>query len=103
MLLKNLHLANTETIAFVKQLCESVDSNEDIKWRFILTKPFEFELPGFIMHHSLQVSFDILDIMAHNSIEKNKKINLETSLVKEETLVFNCKIFFQIDFLFKND
>jgi hypothetical protein len=41
------------------------------------------------LKQSLQVSFDVIDIIAHNSAESNKKISLDTCLIRPETLIFN--------------
>jgi hypothetical protein len=56
-----------------------------------LTKTFDFVLPLIITTQSLQVSFDIVDILAHNSVEKNRKLTLDTSQIQPDTLIFNCK------------
>lgn len=47
-------------------------------------------LPSSILYQCIQVSFDVMDIIANNSVENNKKIALDTSVIREETLVFNC-------------
>jgi hypothetical protein len=91
VLLKNIDSSSLEVIDYVKQLCQALNKSKEIKWRLILTKSFDFKLPESILYESLQVSFDTLDIMAHNSVEKNKKISIETCMVKDETLIFNCK------------
>ena len=91
VLFKNIDLATKEIIEYVKELCECLSRSDEIKWRLILTKGFDFVLPETILYLSLQVSFDVIDIIAHNSVEANKKITVDTCLVKEETLIFNCK------------
>lgn len=55
-----------------------------------MTKVFDHELPFAITSQSLQVSFDAIDILAHNSIEKNKKLTLDTCLIRPETVIFNA-------------
>lgn len=55
-----------------------------------MTKVFDHDLPFAITSQSLQVSFDVIDILAHNSIEKNKKLTLDTCLIRPETVVFNA-------------
>ena len=68
-------------------------ANDEIKWHLIITKTFDFILPSTIVYQSLQIAFDVIDIIANNSVENNKKISLDTSVIREETLIFNC-IFF---------
>ena len=68
--------------------------DEELKWRLIITKTFECILPLSVVCQSLQISFDIIDIMAHNSGEKNKRIAIGTCLTRSETLIFNCKELF---------
>ena len=68
------------------------NEQKDLKWRLIITKSFDHILPLSIINQSLQVSFDVIDIIAHNSVPNNKKIALETCLIKPETLIFNCKL-----------
>lgn len=41
------------------------------------------------MGQSLQVSFDVIDIIAHNSVDKNKKLILDTCQIRPETVIFN--------------
>lgn len=91
LLFKNVHLANPDIIGYIKQLCELVNSSEENMWKIIITKAFDFVLPETIMYNSLQVSFDVFDIMASNLVNKDKKFNLTTCQIKEETLIFNCK------------
>lgn len=55
-----------------------------------MTKIFDHDMPFAITSQSFQVSFDVIDILAHNSIEKNKKIVLDTCLIRPETIVFNA-------------
>ncbi len=55
----------------------------------MLTKSFDYELPAQITGQSYQIAFDVIDILAHNSIEKNKKINIDTCIVRSETVIFN--------------
>jgi hypothetical protein len=68
-------------------------SNPEMKFRLILTKSFEFNLPSSILNQSMIISFDVIDIIAHNSIQTNKKISVDTSLLTPETFIFNCKQF----------
>ena len=92
VLLKNAHLASSDVVDFIKSLCELVNSDkqQDIKWRLILTKSFDYVLPPTVTSQSLQVSFDVIDIIAHNSHEKNRKLVLDTCLIRPETFIFNC-------------
>ena len=66
------------------------DQQSSVKWRIIITKSFDYILPLSVCKQSLQVSFDVIDIIAHNSAENNKKISLDTCLIRPETLIFNC-------------
>jgi hypothetical protein len=119
VLLKNVHLATADVIEHIKNICTGLQSSvlihfsffylkiyiktfiiiiffvdkdkNELKWRLILTKSFDYELPSVITSQSTQVSFDVIDIIAHNSVEKNKKINLDTCIVRSETVIFNCK------------
>ncbi|CAF0814108.1 unnamed protein product [Brachionus calyciflorus] len=91
VLLKNVHLACRDTIDFIKSLCQSLNC-ESVKkpnWRLMLTKSFDYELPFVITSQSLQVSFDVIDILAHNSVSTNKKLTLDTCLIRSETVIFN--------------
>lgn len=56
-----------------------------------MTKSFDYQLPFLITGQSLQVSFDVIDIIAHNSVDKNKKLTLDTCLIRPETVIFNSK------------
>jgi len=67
------------------------NEKKNYKWRLIMTKSFDFNLPSAVINQSLEVSFDVIDIIAHNMSEKNKKISLDTCLTRPETLIFNCK------------
>lgn len=55
-----------------------------------MTKSFDYELPLIVTSQSLQVAFDVIDIIAHNSVSSNKKLTLDTCQVQPETLIFNC-------------
>ncbi|RNA04920.1 dynein beta ciliary-like, partial [Brachionus plicatilis] len=92
VLLKNIHLASKDSIDFIKSLCNSFNTDNEKKpsWRLIMTKVFDHDLPFAITNQSLQVSFDVIDILAHNSIEKNKKLTLDTCLIRPETVIFNA-------------
>lgn len=67
------------------------NEKKNYKWRLIMTKSFDFNLPSAVVNQSLEVSFDVVDIIAHNMSEKNKKLSLDTCLTRPETLIFNCK------------
>ena len=86
-----MHLACKDTIDYIKSLCNSINNETDKKpnWRLIMTKSFDYELPFVITSQSLQISFDVIDILAHNSVEKNKKLTLDTCLIRPETVIFN--------------
>lgn len=74
-------------------ICLITATNENTnKWRLILTKSFDYELPLIVASQSLQISFDVIDIIAHNSVASNKKLTLDTCQVQPETLIFNCNI-----------
>lgn len=91
VLLKNVHLATKDVIDYIKTVCNTVNNDDDnkINWRLILTKSFDFVLPLIVTSQSLQVSFDVIDIIAHNSVGKNKKLALDTCQIQPETVIFN--------------
>lgn len=64
-----------------------------MNWRLILTKSFDYVLPLIVTSQSLQVSFDVIDIIAHNSLASNKKLSLDTCQIQPETIIFNCNCF----------
>jgi hypothetical protein len=73
--------------------------NDEIKWRIIITKTFDFFLPSKILNQCLVLSFDVIDVIANNLIEGNNKISLDTAVIREETLIFNCNIIIFINFM----
>ncbi len=91
LLFKNVQLATPQIIRYINQLCELANSSGEVKLKIIITKAFEFVLPEAIMYNSLQVSFDVMDIMANKLVNADKKFSLTTCQIKEETLIFNCK------------